>query len=66
MPAHGQDAFLASLRNGRVDLGVSSRGFFELLLQLTVEGFFSRSHGRLRDRIPWQLTSFPGAFATAS
>jgi gluconate 2-dehydrogenase gamma chain len=67
MPPDAQDAFLGALRRGDANLGVWSRGFFDLMLQLTVEGFFSAPRrGLPRDRIPWRLSGFPGAFATRS
>ncbi len=67
MPAPAQDAFLAGLRRGEPRLSVCSREFVDLVLQLTVEGFFSNpQNGPPRDRIPWQLSSFPGAVCAPS
>ena len=67
MPLHAQDLFLGALRRGDAGLGGAARGFFDLLLQLTVEGFFSSPRrGPSRGRIPWQVSGFPGAFSRPS
>jgi gluconate 2-dehydrogenase gamma chain len=65
LPMTAQDALLASLENGSVDLpGVPVAAFFAALLTLTVEGFFSDPrHGARRDRIAWRVGGFPGAHA---
>jgi len=57
LPPDQQDKLIAGLQSGTVKLeNVSGRGFFELLLQNTQEGFFRRPglwrqsrHGRLED-----------------
>jgi gluconate 2-dehydrogenase gamma chain len=66
MHGHAQDVFLEALRCGRVDLGVPSPEFFELLLQMTAEAFFSNPLSMARDRIAWPLAAFPGAHAAFS
>jgi gluconate 2-dehydrogenase gamma chain len=58
-----QDALIAGLENGQVMLeGVSGRGFFDLLLQNTQEGFFADPlYGGNRDMAAWKMIGFPGA-----
>ena len=61
-----QDAVLAGLEGGKIDLklaqGLSSRAFFELLLQNTMEGFFADPlYGGNRGMAGWKLVGFPGA-----
>jgi gluconate 2-dehydrogenase gamma chain len=60
-----QDAFLDSLQKGKDDLGaVPSNVFFESLLALTIEGFFSDpAYGGNRDMVAWKMIGFPGAYA---
>ncbi len=67
-PAPVQDAYLRLLETGAVDLGgVPSAAFFDLLLKMTVEGFFSDPvHGASRDRIGWRMLGFAGAYAEHS
>lgn len=67
-PAHVQDAYLRLLETGGVDLdGVPSAAFFDMLLKMTVEGFFSHPvHSASRDRIGWRMAGFPGAYAEHS
>jgi gluconate 2-dehydrogenase gamma chain len=63
-PAHDQDSYLRSLEAGNADLGVPSMLFFDMLLTMTVEGFFSNpQNGSKRDRLPWRMHGFPGAYA---
>jgi gluconate 2-dehydrogenase gamma chain len=63
-PAQDQDRYLRSLEAGRADLGVPSILFFDMLLTMTVEGFFSDpQNGSKRDRLPWRMQGFPGAYA---
>ncbi|MEA3149171.1 MAG: gluconate 2-dehydrogenase gamma chain [Gammaproteobacteria bacterium] len=63
-----QHAFLAALQSGDADLdGVPATLFFDMLLKMTVEGFFTHPlHGMTRDRVPWRLLGFPGAYAARS
>jgi gluconate 2-dehydrogenase gamma chain len=65
LSADAQDAYLRSLEAGAVELdGVSSAVFFDMLLKMTVEGFFSDPvHGRDRGLVAWRVHGFPGAYA---
>jgi gluconate 2-dehydrogenase gamma chain len=65
MSAEDQDAYLKSLESGVHDLdGIPSSVFFDLLLQMTVEGFFSDPvYGGNRDMVAWRMIGFPGAYA---
>ena len=59
-----QDAFLKTLEAGKAELGggVEAKTFFELLLQNTMEGFWSDPiYGGNRDMAGWKLVGFPGA-----
>jgi len=60
-----QDSYLDSLQKAGLDLGgVPSNVFFESLLELTVEGFFSDpAYGGNRDMVAWKMIGFPGAYA---
>ncbi len=62
-----QRAYLKSLEAGAADLdGVPSEVFFDMLLRMTMEGFFSHpQHAAGRDVVAWRLTGFPGACALA-
>lgn len=62
-PAASQDSYLQLLAAGAVNLdGVPSTVFFQMLLGMTVEGFFSDSRfGSTRDRVAWPMHGFPGA-----
>jgi gluconate 2-dehydrogenase gamma chain len=66
--AHVQDAYLRLLETGAIDLdGVPSAAFFDMLLKMTVEGYFSNPlHSAGRDRIGWRMAGFPGAYAARS
>ena len=67
LPTAAQDAYLASLEAGVLLPGVATAAFFDLLLMMTAEGFFTHSSGaRHRDRLAWPIRGFPGAFASAS
>ena len=65
MSGDAQDAYLKSLEAGAHDLdGVPSAEFFRLLLQMTIEGFFSDPvYGGNRDMAAWRMIGFPGAYA---
>jgi gluconate 2-dehydrogenase gamma chain len=65
MPGEAQDAYLKSLESGAHDLdGVPSAAFFDMLLKMTVEGFFSDPvYGGNRDMVAWRMIGFPGAYA---
>ncbi len=61
-----QDAILTGLEDGKIDLklshGLSSRAFFELILQNTMEGFFADPlYGGNKGMAGWKLIGFPGA-----
>ena len=67
LSAAAQDSYLASLEAGHPLPGVATAAFFDLLLLLTTEGFFTHSSGaRHRDRLAWPVRSFPGAYASTS
>ena len=53
---------LAALEAGKADLGkLSSRQFFEALLDLVMEGFFADPmYGGNRDKVAWKMVGFPG------
>ncbi len=54
---------LGDIEKGRVGLAtVPSATFFNLLLQLTVEGYFSDPiHGGNKNKAAWKMIGFPGA-----
>jgi gluconate 2-dehydrogenase gamma chain len=60
-----QDAYLAALQKEKRDLGgVPSGVFFESLVEVTVEGYFSDpAYGGNRDMLAWEMIGFPGAYA---
>lgn len=64
-PPPSQRRYLHRLQRGAVTLeGASSAEFFDTLLAMTVEGFFSHPRlGATRDRVQWRLRGFPGACA---
>jgi gluconate 2-dehydrogenase gamma chain len=66
LPSEQQDAYLKSLEAGGKDLdGVPSAVFFQMLLQMTVEGFFSDPvYGGNKDMVAWKMIGFPGAYAS--
>jgi gluconate 2-dehydrogenase gamma chain len=65
LPVAEQDAYLQALQTGRQNLnGVPSNIFFESLLGLTIEGFFSDPvYGGNKDMAAWKMIGFPGAYA---
>jgi gluconate 2-dehydrogenase gamma chain len=65
MPAQEQDAFLTQLSKDKRDLdGVPANVFFESLLEVTIEGYFSDpAYGGNRDMASWEMIGFPGAYA---
>lgn len=61
-----QDAVLAGLDTGKIALklkpGFSTKEFFELVLQNTMEGFFADPvYGGNRGMVSWKMIGFPGA-----
>lgn len=65
MSTDGQDEYLKSLEAGAHDLdGVPSGVFFDTLLKMSIEGFFSDPvYGGNRDMTAWRMIGFPGAYA---
>ena len=65
LSAEAQDTYLKSLEAGGRDLdGVPSAVFFDMLLRMTIEGFFSDPvYGGNRDMVAWRMIGFPGAYA---
>jgi gluconate 2-dehydrogenase gamma chain len=63
--SEAQDAYLKSLEAGGLDLGgVPSATFFDMLLKMTVEGYFSDPvYGGNRNMAAWRMIGFPGAYA---
>jgi gluconate 2-dehydrogenase gamma chain len=63
LPSDQQDKLISGLESGAVTLeGISGRGFFDLLLQNTQEGFFADPlYGGNRDMVGWKMIGFPGA-----
>jgi gluconate 2-dehydrogenase gamma chain len=64
LAAADQDAFLKQLEAGEPQLGggVEAKAFFDILLQNTLEGFWSDPiYGGNRDMAGWKLIGFPGA-----
>jgi len=66
LPPEEQDAYLKSLEAGGKDLdAVPSAVFFQMLLQMTVEGFFSDPvYGGNKNMVAWKMIGFPGAYAS--
>lgn len=65
LPRAAQRACLVALESGDIGLHrVSPAAFFDLLLRMTVEGFFAHPVcGLTRDRVAWRIGGFPGAHA---
>jgi gluconate 2-dehydrogenase gamma chain len=66
LSAQMQDEILEGLESGKIALnlsqGLGSRGFFELVLQNTMEGFFADPlYGGNKGLAGWKLVGFPGA-----
>ena len=63
LAATDQDALLSGIDSGGIVLdGVNAKLFFELLLQNTMEGFFSDPlYGGNRDMVGWKMIGFPGS-----
>ncbi|MBP0616457.1 gluconate 2-dehydrogenase subunit 3 family protein [Jiella mangrovi] len=59
-----QDQALSELETGKLKLSgkVDGKGFFALVLENTMEGFFADPvHGGNRDMASWKMIGFPGA-----
>ncbi len=65
LAASEQDDLLRRLEDGKLALeSVPGRFFFNLLLDNTIEGFFSDPiYGGNRDKLGWKLVGFPGVAA---
>lgn len=65
LPGDAQDAYLKSLESGAHELdGVPSAVFFDALLKMSIEGYFSDPvYGGNRDMAAWRMIGFPGAYA---
>jgi gluconate 2-dehydrogenase gamma chain len=65
LSGEAQDAYLKSLESGAHDLdGIPSAVFFDMLLKMSVEGFFADPvYGGNRDMVAWRMIGFPGAYA---
>lgn len=63
LPDDQKDKVIGGMEKGGVKLpNVSARGFFDLLLQNTREGFFADPlYGGNRDMVGWKMIGFPGA-----
>jgi gluconate 2-dehydrogenase gamma chain len=63
--AESQDALLSELETSERDLnGVPAKVFFESLLAMTVEGYFSDPvYGGNAGMASWRMIGFPGAYA---
>ncbi|MGZ5187658.1 MAG: gluconate 2-dehydrogenase subunit 3 family protein [Caldimonas sp.] len=61
-----QDLYLTQLQTTSRDLaGVPSNVFFESLLAITIEGYFSDpAYGGNKDMAAWKMIGFPGAYAS--
>ncbi|WP_234484805.1 gluconate 2-dehydrogenase subunit 3 family protein [Noviherbaspirillum pedocola] len=61
-----QDAYLQELQKSKEEMnGVPANVFFESLLAMTIEGFFSDPiYGGNKDMVSWKMIGFPGAYAT--
>ena len=64
MPGAEQDAYLTMLQTTRHDLGgVPGNVFFESLLGMTIEGYFSDPvYGGNKGMAAWKMIGFPGAY----
>ncbi len=65
MSADQKDQYLKSLESGAYELdGVPSAIFFDMLLKMSIEGFFADpAYGGNKDMVAWRMIGFPGAYA---
>jgi gluconate 2-dehydrogenase gamma chain len=65
LAVHEQDAYLGAMQTDKRDLGgVPADVFFESLLEVTIEGYFSDpAYGGNKDMVAWEMIGFPGAYA---
>jgi len=63
IPNPEQDKILTNMESGTLRLkGLSSKAFFQILLQNTKEGFFADPvYGGNREMVGWKMIGFPGA-----
>jgi len=63
-----QVTVLQGLERGTISIGtLSSQQFFDLLLNLAMQGFFADPlYGGNRDKVAWKMIGFPGAIAIYS
>jgi gluconate 2-dehydrogenase gamma chain len=68
LPHDQQIALLQQLEKGEVAIDpLSSAQFFDLLLNLAMQGFFADPlYGGNRDKVAWKMIGFPGAIAIHS
>jgi gluconate 2-dehydrogenase gamma chain len=66
LPGQEQDAYLQAMQGGQHSLnGVPAHTFFDSLLSLTIEGYFSDPvYGGNKDMVAWKMIGFPGAYAS--
>ena len=66
LPEAEQDRYLKDLEAGKIQLdGIPGKEFFESLLSLTMEGYFSDPvYGGNKDMVAWKMIGFPGAYAS--
>jgi gluconate 2-dehydrogenase gamma chain len=66
LPEAAREAALKSMEAGKAEFpGFSSRAFFNVLLQITMEGFFADPiYGGNRDMASWKMVGYPGLPAT--
>ncbi len=65
LPSDAQDQYLKTLEHAAQELGgVPATVFFDVLLKMTIEGFFSDPvYGGNRGMVAWRMIGFPGAYA---
>jgi gluconate 2-dehydrogenase gamma chain len=68
LSADAQDDYLKSLEKGSHDLdGVPAAVFFDMLLKMSIEGFFSDPvYGGNRDMVAWRMIGFPARMRTTT
>jgi gluconate 2-dehydrogenase gamma chain len=66
LPDAAREAALKAMEAGKAEFaGLSSRAFFNALLQITMEGFFADPiYGGNRDMAAWKMVGYPGLPAT--
>ena len=66
LPDAAREAALKAMDAGKAEFaGLSSRAFFNALLQITMEGFFADPiYGGNRDMAAWKMVGYPGLPAT--